>query len=385
MNVIGGKRLANLTVEKNLSNILERPLVIAKNVRSLFSGRFKAMLNFSEQLNCKILVSGNENLPNEIDILGAKNAIFCNPNNLEKMIFEYNPTFILFDDKHLDFLSLEIQAMKVVYVYPITALWPTGRLSLQYIQDPFFRFKIEVSRYLPSNLFLKKYKLLHSKADVVIAQSHTVSGMLRYYYKVDPDLVLYNPVNRSIFKPEGERINLVNRKSAVLYLGSGPGDTYTDLLNPIVNSLNKNSIEVWTFGNKNNLEFIEDFKNVKYFKNISDIELARLYSESLFSITPQYDEPAGYVPIESISCGTPVISTYPDEAIVNGYTGYTASKKNFLKLIKELLESELYVKMRQNCRNHSSMFDAGNLTSQLTDYITIIYKRGKQYVNKLHI
>lgn len=377
MNEIRDKRLAGLTIEKSLVNILERPLVIVKDVRSILSGRFKTMLNFSEQLNCKILVSGNEKLPDEIGILGAKNAIFCNPNNIEEKIFEYNPTFILFDDKHLEFLRLEIQAMKVVYVYPITALWPTGRLSLQYIYDPFFRFKIAVGRVLPSNIFLNKYKLLNSKADVVIAQSHTVSGILRYYYKVDPDLVLYNPVNRSIFKPEDERINVGQRKSAILYLGSGPGDTHTDLLNSVVNLLNEDSIEVWAFGNENNLEFIENFKNVKYFKKISEKGLAQLYSESLFSMTPQYDEPAGYVAIESISCGTPVVSTYPDEAIVNGYTGYTASKKNFLKLIKELLDSELYIKMRQNCRNHSSMFDAGNLTSQLTDYISTIYNRRK--------
>ncbi len=43
---------------------------------------------------------------------------------------------------------------------------------------------------------------------------------------------------------------------------------------------------------------------------VSDDELARLYANAKFTVFPFIHEPFGYVPVESMACGTPPVLTY---------------------------------------------------------------------------
>ena len=47
---------------------------------------------------------------------------------------------------------------------------------------------------------------------------------------------------------------------------------------------------------------------ILYHSNITDIELAKMYSRSKLTICPQKWEQFGLVPVESMSCGTPVLA-----------------------------------------------------------------------------
>jgi len=58
---------------------------------------------------------------------------------------------------------------------------------------------------------------------------------------------------------------------------------------------------------------------------VSEPELADLYTHARFTLFPFTTEPFGYVPVESMACGTPVL-TYarhgPSETVVDGQTGW---------------------------------------------------------------
>lgn len=60
-------------------------------------------------------------------------------------------------------------------------------------------------------------------------------------------------------------------------------------------------------------------------RNVPAEELRELYSNALFTAFPFTNEPFGRVPLESMACGTPVL-TYnregPSETVVNGRTGW---------------------------------------------------------------
>jgi glycosyltransferase involved in cell wall biosynthesis len=64
---------------------------------------------------------------------------------------------------------------------------------------------------------------------------------------------------------------------------------------------------------------------------VSREELLSLYSNALFTAFPFTNEPFGSVPLESISCGTPVL-TYnkqgPSETLVNGETGWLVNSSD---------------------------------------------------------
>jgi len=72
--------------------------------------------------------------------------------------------------------------------------------------------------------------------------------------------------------------------------------------------------------------------------NISDQELAKIYSECILTICPQKYEMFGYVVAESVSCGTPVLAFNCmgiAEIITHSRLGYLANnKKDFIKKIE---------------------------------------------------
>jgi glycosyltransferase involved in cell wall biosynthesis len=58
---------------------------------------------------------------------------------------------------------------------------------------------------------------------------------------------------------------------------------------------------------------------------VPDHELVDLYSNAMFTLFPFSMEPFGYVPIESMACGTPVLTfdrQGPGDTVVNGRTGW---------------------------------------------------------------
>ena len=92
-------------------------------------------------------------------------------------------------------------------------------------------------------------------------------------------------------------------------------------------------IKIIGFGSKlpigANLETLR--RMIDYRGFVSREELLSLYSNALFTAFPFTNEPFGYVPLESISCGTPVL-TYnkqgPSETLVNGETGWLVNSSD---------------------------------------------------------
>lgn len=68
--------------------------------------------------------------------------------------------------------------------------------------------------------------------------------------------------------------------------------------------------------------------NIEFLGRVSDEELIDLYSNVLFTLFTFTHEPFGYVPVESMACGTPVL-TYnrqgPRESVIDGTTSWLAN------------------------------------------------------------
>jgi glycosyltransferase involved in cell wall biosynthesis len=62
------------------------------------------------------------------------------------------------------------------------------------------------------------------------------------------------------------------------------------------------------FGNKNVARKLKTEFKVHHLDDITDEELARIYSEANLTVCPQKWETFGYTVAESICCGTPVIA-----------------------------------------------------------------------------
>jgi glycosyltransferase involved in cell wall biosynthesis len=101
--------------------------------------------------------------------------------------------------------------------------------------------------------------------------------------------------------------------------------------------------------------------NIDFVGKVSNGELVNLYSNALFTLFPFTHEPFGYVPLESMACGTPVVThdmQGPSEYVDDEYTGWLANTDQ--KLVQksvELWKNGYSPRMRVNCTREAAKFD----------------------------
>jgi glycosyltransferase involved in cell wall biosynthesis len=97
--------------------------------------------------------------------------------------------------------------------------------------------------------------------------------------------------------------------------------------------------------------------NIEFLGAVDDDQLINLYSNALFTLFPFTNEPFGYIPVESMSCGTPVLSFKwqgPAETIVNGKTGWLVrNDQEMIKLARRIWKSKYDLTMRDLCVDHA--------------------------------
>ena len=103
---------------------------------------------------------------------------------------------------------------------------------------------------------------------------------------------------------------------------------------------------------------------------VEESELNELYYNALYTAFPFTDEPFGWVPLESLYYGTPVL-TYnkqgPAETVTNGITGWLVeSSSQFIDKAVELWNSSETGISQQACRERADYFSFSKTEQQLT-------------------
>lgn len=162
-------------------------------------------------------------------------------------------------------------------------------------------------------------------ASLVLANSEFTKRNIQKAYEVEAQ-VCYLGVDTSIFRPQ-----IIKKKYDVFFVGDKETINGYDLLQQIM-ALSECSISVG-FREYNNGEFI------------TDEDMVLEYNSARIALALSYNEPFGFVPIEAMSCGVPVVAVdeggYKD-TIVQGKTGYLLPRdaKVFSATIKKILHNE---------------------------------------------
>jgi glycosyltransferase involved in cell wall biosynthesis len=101
--------------------------------------------------------------------------------------------------------------------------------------------------------------------------------------------------------------------------------------------------------------------NVEFLGKVTTDELVDLYSNALFTLFPFTHEPFGYVPLESMACGTPVL-TYdvqgPSECVFDTYTGWLVHTDAEIEQKAVMCWKDGFPSvLRRNCIKEASKFD----------------------------
>ncbi len=143
---------------------------------------------------------------------------------------------------------------------------------------------------------------------------------------------------------------------------------------PIV-EIAKRGIKIIGFGSKlpvgSKLEAVKHLIDYRGF--VEKSQLMNLYSNALFTAFPFTNEPFGYVPIESMACGTPVL-TYnkqgPAETVKHGETGWLVnSQPEFIEVAQRVWKEGKTEMSPVKCVKRSELFTMKNSVKLLLKFL----------------
>jgi len=169
---------------------------------------------------------------------------------------------------------------------------------------------------------------------------------------VKVDDVIYPPIECRTFHPS---MSKPSSDYVLTYFGK---ETIFSIIKKIADS----GVKIKAFGSKKPVHSrVLKHPNIEFRGTVTTSELVDLYSNALFTLFPFTHEPFGYVPLESMACGTPVL-TYdvqgPSEYIVTDHTGWlTHTDAEMAQKAKELWTRGYPSRIRLNCVKKAINFD----------------------------
>lgn len=262
---------------------------------------------------------------------------------LIKKIKEYNPDIIHLHNIHGYYVNVEM-LINFLKEYGKPVVWTmhdcwafTGYCSDAYYVNcekyqkeckncnHWFAYPFSIFKQNVTKDFHKKKKLFKDFDNLtIVTPSRWLGGICNLSFLRNKKIVtVNNGIDLNDFKPSKEK----NKKFTVLAVASfWTKDKGSEDLNELVKLLDRD-IEVVVVGNGS--DKIEGVKSISHTNNKA--ELVDLYSSAHVLINPTLDDNFPSVNIESIACGTPVITyrTGGSPEIIDGKTGVVVDKGNY--------------------------------------------------------
>lgn len=260
----------------------------------------------------------------------------------------------------LNFSNMIVHPSHVWYAQgPPTVLLDNIKSQL----TPNYRVGFFLSSQMLHKIDRKMTRRFSAQSKLVFANSRYLAKVYeRWQVKVHG--VIYPPVDCQTFKPTTA---VPSGDYVVTYLGK---ETDFDVIQKALD----NGIRIRAFGGKMDTGMrLLNHPNLEHLGRISDSRLVELYSNALFTLFPFTDEPFGYIPVESMACGTPVITfgkQGPGETVVDGVTGWRAQDEGeIIELASKIWREKYPESVRKACRKRSLMYDTSSIVGQWLNII----------------
>jgi glycosyltransferase involved in cell wall biosynthesis len=215
-----------------------------------------------------------------------------------------------------------------------------------------YRFAYRVLRPLVEYADGKLVKDMGRKSAFVVANSKFCASMYRKW-EIEVSDIIYPPIDCKVFQP---RMSSPSSDYVLTYFGK-------ETKFSVVKAVADLGVSIKAFGSKAPFvpRFLITHPNIEFLGRVSTDELVDVYSNALFTLFPFTHEPFGYIPVESMACGTPTL-TYdtqgPSESVADGHTGWLAkSDEELVYKALKLWKQGYASRIRLNCVKAAPMFD----------------------------
>lgn len=304
----------------------------------------------------------SDNVQNSLK-LASLNSIELNTSMFRKMEpplswFEAwaREAFFNLNSKNLHFQNSVVINFSHTIAIPSTIWYVQGPTTdalkdIEYELPLHYRFPYKFLKPLLAIVDNRLIKYMASISKSIIANSKFCASL---YEKrgLRVHKVIYPPIDCSKFKPTSNP----SADYVLTYVGK-------EIEFRVLKKIGDAGVKVKAFGSKTLYKPKKIFKNqnIEFFGKVSNEELANLYSNALFTFFPFTHEPFGYIPLESMACGTPVLSYNrqgPSETTINGVTGWLAStREEVIRLAVKLWKNGYSPTMRIKARRRALLFN----------------------------
>jgi glycosyltransferase involved in cell wall biosynthesis len=215
-----------------------------------------------------------------------------------------------------------------------------------------FRIAYDVLRPIIRYADGKLVSRMGKDSSLIIANSKFCASMYSDF-GVKVDEIIYPPIECEVFRPTTSR---PSSDYVLAYFGK-------ETKFSVVKSVADMGVKIKAFGSKTRFipENLLRHPDVEFLGRVKTNELVDLYANALFTLFPFTHEPFGYVPLESMACGTPALTfdiQGPGEYVVNNSTGWLAHTDEELEQRSVELWKEGYPRrMRSECLKEAAKFD----------------------------
>lgn len=126
-------------------------------------------------------------------------------------------------------------------------------------------------------------------------------------------------------------------------------------------------------------------ENLGFMGFVDDTTLEDLYRKALFTVFPFTEEPFGWVPLESMYHGTPVLSYNkqgPSETIINGVTGWLVEDRDeLINKANELWNSEELGIFQKKCVDRALSYSLENTREHLLAVLNSAYSGSRSDID----
>lgn len=223
-----------------------------------------------------------------------------------------------------------------------------------------YKLPLHIFDYVLTKFDIRMIKRMHKETKAVVTNSqYCKSCYERIGIKISK--VIHEPLDCDFFRPSTLK---PSADYALTYFGK---ETKYSVIKKIADE----GVRIKAFGGKLSgvSKSITQHPNVEASGWVSQDALVQLYSNALYTLFPFTDEEFGYVPVESMACGTPALTNGtqgPAELVVDDVTGWLArDDEEMVKTAVRLWEHrETSEEMRFNCRREALKFDVATIAQQ---------------------